>query len=199
MNKKDKTIFFMLILCSLIFSSCFVTTLDTAWKDPQYQGGKITKILIIGVAKRQTTRKLFEDEFAAKLQNHGTEAMSSYRIIPSTEKLDKSLVASKIKELDIDGVLVSRLVDTKVKTNYKPGVMGNDWYGFYSRSYVYASSMTSYETYEVLKIETNLYSTQTGEVIWSALSDTITGGTIEVELKSIIDVITKSLLKNELI
>jgi len=196
------------VFCLPALYSCLITTLDTVWKDPQYQGGKLNKILVIGVAKNQTIRRFFEDEFVTKLENYGSDAISSYKIIPTEEMLDERALKAKIEDLDINAVLITRLVDKKkerteyVTTQPGPGYRYDyrpDWYGYYSRSYSYSVSSVRYSEYEVLKIETNVYDAETSEMIWSALSDTVSGGSNEVELRSVIKVIAKSLSDSELI
>ena len=104
---------------SLMFAvSCSTTTLKTVWKDDNYQGGKLKEVLIIGVAKNQTIRRLFEDEFASQLKDHRLEAIASYTIIPSEGMLDKSTVDSKVKTLGVDTVLVTSLVE-KTKERHR--------------------------------------------------------------------------------
>lgn len=200
MERKKMMIYMMTVVCVAVLTSCLITTLDTVWKDPQHQGGTLNKILVIGIARNQTIRRVFEDDFVAKLGTYGVDAISSYRILPTEEMLDKNTIESKIQTLNIDAVLLTRLVDKKKETEYRSyGNRRYDWHGWYSRSYSYANTSVSYKEYEVLKIETNVYDTKTGEMIWSALSDTVAGGSNEVEIKSLIKVITKSLSDSELI
>ena len=52
---------------------------------------------------------------------------------------------------------------------------------------------------EVVSLETNLYETETGKLIWSAFSDTYVGTASEQEIKSFVEVIIKSLSDNQLI
>ena len=200
MERKKMMIYMMAVVLPAVFTSCLITTLDTVWKDPQHQGGELNNILVIGIAKNQTIRRVFEDDFVAKLGTYGAHAVSSYRILPTEEMLDKDTVDAQIQTLNIDAVLLTRLVDKNKETEYR--VYGNrryDWHGWYSKSYSYANTSFSYKEYEVLKIETNVYDAKSGEMIWSALSDTVTGGSNEVEIKSLIKVITKSLSDSGLI
>ena len=103
----------ILAFCLLLTAFCSTTTMEYVWKDPNYQGGKLNKVLIIGVAREQANRILFENQFVEALQTHGTDAIASYTIIPSTENLDKATVESKIKTLAVEAVLVTKLVNVK--------------------------------------------------------------------------------------
>jgi hypothetical protein len=187
-------------LCFLILASCSSTTLTAVWKDPNYQGGKLGKILIVGVARNDVLRRLFEDEFTARLKARGTDASPSYRIIPSAEMLDQDKVNAKIESLGMDAVLVTRYVNQKKETVYTPGTYySGGWYNWYSRGYGYVTSPGYYTEYEVIRLATNIYDTETGTMIWSGLSDTVTGGSTEVEIKEVIEAIIESLASNQLI
>ena len=188
-------------VCLLVLTSCAATTMSAVWKDPNYQGGKLKKVLVVGVAKDDVIRRLFEDEFTARLKAHGTDAYPSYSLIPSTAMLDEDTVNAKIENLGMDAVLVTRFVNKKKETVYTPGTTyySGGWYNWYSRGYGYAASPGYYTEYEVISLSTNIYETQTGKMIWSGMSDTVTGGSAETEIKELIDVITKSLSANELI
>lgn len=188
------------VLCLPFLASCLITTLDTTWKDPDYKGSHLDNILVIGATKNQTIRRVVEDDFVAKLMAHGAEASSSYKIIPTEDMLDRDVLESKIKTLNVDAVLITRVVERKKeKEVYASGNRPYNWYGWYSRSYSYSSSSLYKKEHEVLQIETSIFDTNTGEMIWSALSDTIKGGSVEVEIKSLTRVIMKSLLDSGLI
>jgi hypothetical protein len=185
----------------LLVASCSTTTMSAVWKDPDYQGGRLKKVLVVGVARNDLIRRIFEDEFAARLKAHGTDAYPSYRLIPSTAMLAEDTVNAKIENLGMDAVLVTRFVNTKKETVYTPGTTyySPGWYNWYSAGYGYVTSPGYYSEYEVIRLSTNIYDTETGKIIWSGLSDTVTGGAAQTEITGLIDVITKSLTKDGLI
>jgi hypothetical protein len=191
-------------ICLLLLASCSTTTMSAVWKDPNYQSGKLKKVLVIGVARNDVIRRLFEDEFSARLKAHGTDAYPSYRLIPSAELLAEDTVNTKIESLGMDAVLVTRFVNTKKETVYTPGTTyysgsTGGWYNWYSAGYGYVSSPGYYSEYEVIRLSTNIYHTQTGKMIWSGLSDTVTGGAAQTEITGLIEVITESLQKDGLV
>ena len=188
----------------LLAASCSTTTMSAVWKDPEYQGGRLKKVLVIGVSKNDVIRRLFEDEFTAQLKTHGTDAYPSYRIIPSTQMLDEDTVNAKIENMGMDAVLVTRFVNSKKEAVYTPGTpyypaYAGGWYNWYSAGYGYVTSPGYFSEYEVISLSTNIYDTETGKMIWSGLSDTVTGGAAQTEIEGLIDVITKSLQKGGLI
>jgi hypothetical protein len=213
MQKKRKLISVTAALCLLVGASCSLTNLNAVWMDPQYQGGKLKNVLVIGGSTNQVVRRIFEDEFTARLKTRGTNAIPSYSIFPSENTLDKDTIESKSRDLGIDAMLIARVVDTKTKRELTPApsnyyyrdVYFSDWPNRYSRfnsgsvSARYYDDRRYYSEYEVVNLETNLYDTQTGKLIWSALSDTVIGGSSDLEVSSIVEVIMKKLSENQLI
>jgi hypothetical protein len=60
MNSRNKWI--GLLTLALLVAGCFSTTLTGSWKSPDYTG-QVKKVYIIGIAKQEPTRRIFEDEF----------------------------------------------------------------------------------------------------------------------------------------
>ena len=213
MGNKRKTIGATAAFCMLIAASCSLTNLNAVWKDPQYQGGKLENILVVGESSNQVVRRIFEDEFTANFKKRGTNAIPSYTIFSSEKTVDKNTIESKSRELGIDAMLIARVVDTKTKQQLTPGpssyyyrdVYFYDWPNpgsrFFSSSYPgrYYDDRLYYSEYEVVNLETNIYDTQSGKLIWSALSDTVIGGSTELEINSVVEALMKNLAENQLI
>ena len=199
--------------CLLFAVSCSLTNLNAVWKDPQYQGGKLKNVLVVGGTKNQVVRRIFEDEFTARFKSRGINAVPSYTIFPSEETLDKDTIEAKSRELNIDAMLITRVLDTKTKREITPApssyyyrdVYFYDWPNrfspFYSSSYPgrFYDDRLLYNEYEVVNVESTLYETQTGKLIWSALSDTVIGGSAEIEVSSVVKMLMNNLAENQLI
>lgn len=213
MRKNGKLITATAAFSLLLAASCSLTNLNAVWKDPQYRGGKLKNVLVVGASTNQVVRRIFEDELAAGFKSRGTNAIPSYTIFPTEKTLTKETIESKGGDLGIDAMLIARVVDTKTKRELTPapsnyyyrGTYFNDWPNRYSRFYSdpypgrYYNDRLYYSEYEVANLETNLYDTQTGKLIWSALSDTVLGGSSQLEISSVVDVIMKNLAQNQLI
>jgi hypothetical protein len=213
MRKKGNLIRATAAFCLLVAVSCSLTNLNAVWKDPQYQGGKLKNVLVVGGSTNTVVRRIFEDEFTARFKSRGIKAIPSYTIFPSEKTLDKDTIESKSSELGIDTMLIARVVDTKKKQALTPApssyyyrdVYFYDWPNryspFYSSSFPgrYYNDRLLYSEYEVVNLETTLYDTQTGKLIWSALSDTVVGGSTELEVSSVVKMIMNNLAENQLI
>jgi hypothetical protein len=121
--------------------------------------------------------------------------------------LDKVTVESKTKTLEVDAVLVTKLMNIEQKKTYSRVVnpsqtqprLQRGGYVDYSTDYEAAKDRGSYYKYEVVSLETKIYDTQTDKLIWSGWTDTVLEDSIEVAIGSLIKTITKSLSDNQLI
>ena len=217
MNTQGKFLYLTLIFLLIVSSGCATTKLNAIWKDPQYKG-KLKRVMVVGVSDNETMRRRFEDDFASQLKLYGTDATISYRILPSTDMLQKELVEEKVKGLGIDAVLISRLIDKKTVTIHHPETIivqptgyyrrrgpywRRDYYNrydsYYANSY-YIIRNPAYTSEKVLfYMETNLYDTHTGELIWSALSETVQSGKWNQQIESFIKVMIRSMADKGLI
>ncbi len=103
------------------------------------------------------------------------------------EVIDKKKIIDYVNNNNIEGVLVTRLVDTKQETVYHPPV--NHSYGrggshgyyrnfgsYYSHAQTYSRGYTTTQT--TVLLETNLYQVKNQELIWSLSSETVETGSI---------------------
>ncbi|MBE0426020.1 MAG: hypothetical protein IBX72_05165 [Nitrospirae bacterium] len=222
-----KKIFLLLLIVFFLFSmvSCATTTLTSVWKDENYKAGQIKKILVFGVSDKPAIKRFFEDEFVKKLKTMKIEAVPSYAVIPSEKMQDKEYAQKKVKEMQFDGILITRLVDKRtIETYYPPEKIGtfvppshpprlyphfyppayyHGWYGYYYDCYQCITTPGYRVEDEILSMETNLYDVKTDKLIWSALSDTLIetfdGGINKSIIQSFIDVIIKKLSKDNVI
>ena len=160
---KHFNVFILAAISLLLMTSCASTKLYSVWRDESYSG-KIKKVFIIGASNKPDIRRKFEHEFVNQLKSRGVDAVASNQLIPSDKMLDKETIVSKIKALDIDAVLVTKLVKKK-KVLQEIG--HSSWYNNYSGGYT-----TQTYTDELVSLETNLYEVWTEKLIWSVLSET---------------------------
>ncbi len=171
MNIKRQIISILAVVYLLLSTSCSPTTMKTVWKDKNYQGGKLKKIFVIGASENPTIRRLFEDEFVEQLKARGTDAVTSYSLIPSEEMLKKDMVESKMQIVKADAVIVTSLLDKQkhkiYSSNYSRG-----WHANYRTAYETHRYQSARYEYNVFSLETNLYDIRSEKLIWSGLSDT---------------------------
>ena len=166
-------------VCVLALAGCSASTkLTSVWTEPGFQPNSIKKIMVVGVAPKPATRRMFEETFAAALSAQGVTAIPSYTVLPEGG-IDSVTANAKLQEGGFDGVFVTRLVDKQtVETYYPPtstyvaapSAYYGGWNGYYSTGYAYTSSPGYTVQNEVVNLETNLYRFSDGKLAWSALS-----------------------------
>jgi hypothetical protein len=172
-----------LFLISVFFScSSIKTDLIGEWQDDTYQKGNIQKVLLLGIVNKDKPllRRNFEDGMARAFQNGGINAAVSMDHMPYDQAIDSTTFEKYFKELEVDAVVVSRLVAVDATRDYKAGYLYtipfNSYYGFYG--YYYAGvSMANSAGYlsqnVVVVLETNIYETTNKKLIWSGVSETV--------------------------
>ncbi|OGS94522.1 MAG: hypothetical protein A3G79_01060 [Gallionellales bacterium RIFCSPLOWO2_12_FULL_57_18] len=196
--------FGFLLLGVILVSACATTQVSAIWKDPSYQA-RPARIMVIGVAKNPLNRRLFEDEFVRQLKARGTEAIASYTVLPDKQQDDQAAIAAKVKELEADTVLVTRLVSKKTVKVYVPGTVyypppyyytWPDYYG-YSYRYIYSPAYITENEYAV--IETNLYETGNNKLVWAASSETLISDSNKSLIKSYIGIMVSTMAEQGLL
>ena len=193
------------ILCLGVLSSCATTTLTGSWADPTYTGGRFRKVMIVGVARREMLRRIFENNFSSQLQARGVEGIPSGTFSPGTEQLDKDAMAAKLTELGCDGVLVTRLIDQRTQatvyppTGYAvPMAYHGGYYAYYRGAYAMAYSPGYVVENTTVSLETNLYDARTGGLVWSGLTDTIVSGDPAAQADELIKILVGKLAEAKL-
>jgi len=201
MPTPQKKIFFGLLISIFLFATgCATTHILSAWKNPEYEAGKIKKVVVIGVFRRPTLRRFFEDEFARRLKAENIEAVPGYSVIKD-EKMPEDVLIEKIRELNIDALLISRVVDKKTLETYYPPqttYIGprpyyHNWYRYYRDSYDYIITPGYTVEQKIVKIETSIYDTKTGNLDWSALSESYADSPTIKDVESFIAVLMKEM------
>lgn len=204
MNKAYRLLTVVLALSFLLTGSCASTKVSAVWKDESYKG-KVSRVLIMGIAEDETTTRFFEDQFSKQLRKRGIEAVSSHTVLPVGEELDKETVESKVKELGIDTVLITRYLDQKTRTAHIPGQLYvvPDYYrgymGFYNTGYRHVYEPGRDIDHVYISLETNVYDVESGKLVWSALSETFEEGAPYHLVKEFIEIMIGRLEKDGVI
>jgi hypothetical protein len=202
----------LFVIFFFMATSCATTKtkLKNVWRDSDY-AGKIKKVLVIGVIKRPEIKRFFELEMAQQLEVSGIDAIAGNLVLPHDKAADKDLIVSRLKELDVDGVLIARLISRKTVEQYNPGAVshGSAYYAppahyrgmhsYYSRSYGAVYSPGYMVENEVVIVETNLYDAGSEQLVWSALSETFVEGNSDKLIREFVQIMIKDLFKKELL
>jgi hypothetical protein len=199
------------LLLLFLLGGCAATSMDATWTNPEYKGGAVKSVFIIGAAKTDLTRRLFEDEFGRQLAAKGVKGVSSYQHMSLGELENKNATVAKMKAAGADSVIIAKVTGQRTDTVVNPGrthVSGgspydprhyrDNWHDYYRTRYSVVNQPATVTNFQVFTIETNLYDVDAG-MIWSAQSETIAGGQLEATIKEFIGLLVKDLAKNGVI
>jgi len=198
------------LLASMLVS-CSSTTMMSHWTDPEMSGKKLGTVLVIGVAKNDGRRRIFEDSFVKTLKSAKVQALASYPMLPKADQISEETVAPIVKDRGINQVIVTRLVDRQkvqeyvppsVTTTYAPAYPSyyyGGWYGYYNTSY--ATVVTPGYTYETeyATLETNVYDVATGKLVWSGVTSTEISQSVERHVAELVNVLASYMKQDKII
>lgn len=166
----------------LLSCSATSTSIIGEWQEESYQKGNIEKVLILGIVSKDKPllRRNFEDGITKAFQSDRINATPSMDHMPYDVVVDSSTFEKYFKDLDVDAVVVSRLVAIDQKRDYQAGYLYTipfsyyyGFYGFYYAGIEYANSSGYMSQNVVVVLETNIYETTNKKLIWSGISETV--------------------------
>ena len=187
----------------VLLAACASTSLVNQWRAPEYHGPKFTKVLVTGVSQQPSVRRVFEDEFSSRLRAAGVDATPSYTLMPYDGQADEAQLREAVQKSGAQGVLITRLVRVEQKTQVTPGVYRPmpvaGFYGWYASYWNgYYEPPTIYQ-YDIVTVETSLYSVPLSELVWSGMTETFSPQDVRKETEGFAKVIIEALRKQGLI
>jgi hypothetical protein len=186
-------IFLIFNLFIVISCSSAITEIVGEWQSENYQKGNVDKVLILGIFNKDRTllRRNFENGMTNAFISMGIAAIPSTDFMPYDVVIDSTTFEKYFEDLDVDAVVVSRLVGIDQSRNYEAGYQYtipfdnyNDFYGYYYSGIEYANSSGYLTDNVVVVLETNIYETKDKKLIWSGISETIDPDNVSDVIKS---------------
>ena|SRR5882724_9539047 len=168
-----------LFLVVALFISCEPSTkIVKSWHDPNTSVDikSINKILVIGLIKDPSARRIVEDKLVSVMKVKGVQSYN-YLTEDMTKDDDNGKLNQKLKSDGFNGVLIMRLLDVDKETTYVPGSSTGPMYGSYYGYYRYAAPMYYnpgyYKTDKNFIVETTVYTTIPDKLVWSGTTKTV--------------------------
>ena len=185
------------MLVSVLANGCASTELTNSWRDPGYTQA-VTSLVVMGVSKQATVRRVFEDEFAAQLRSRGIRAIPSYTLINEDGPVDEERLRAAVGSANTDGVIITRLVGVKDRTVTTGPTARPYYYGYYSRAWVgYYDPVV--QQYEVVTLETTIFALGRAEPVWSGTTETFAPEDVKKETAGVAKTVMQALEKEGLI
>lgn len=166
----------MLALCVLL-SACAggsSSKVTDSWTDPARKATVKGKVLVVGVARNETHRHIFEDSMVANLQEVGVEGVASHTLIKGKLEPTGAAVKAVIKQADAATVLVTHVIGSEEESQYFPAigvsVVDAGHYGglhsYYPMVYNFTLMPAQNVSKETVSLETGLYDAKNSQLIW---------------------------------
>jgi len=154
----------LLIGCSAAPS----TTTTTAWRDPNFNGPRFTRIFVVGLgAQGLTDQRGFENVLVSALQSVGVEAVPGWRFVATDRTPDQSTMRAAVLQSGADAALLVRLSDWQTESSVGVGTVGqeaalgpNMYVGWYEPGIVSTS-------YQARTIYSTLFDARTAKAVWT--------------------------------
>jgi hypothetical protein len=188
---KKQSILYLIII--LIIEGCASSTQITgSWKNPQPPSKKINSILVTALTDKANSRQTIETDLVNLIQNRGMKGIKSMDVLPpgftTGKEPDRQLLLDKIKGSNVDAILTVALINKETESRYVPGnyayqpvtrfgYYGRFW-GYYTTWYPTLYAPGYYTDDRTYFLETNLYSVETEDLLWSAQSETYNPGSL---------------------
>ncbi len=174
----------------LLLAACGPSTqIEKTWTDPSFTPSStksFNKVLVMGLLKDESTRRIAEDKMVAAFKN--VTAVPSYSYLQPTDTA-RGQVDEKLRKDGFDGVVIMRLADVNKSTSYVPGTAYGGWYGYrYASPGYYQEDKTFY-------VETNFYSLESNKLLWSGTTSSLNPSKLDRTLDEIIQALKGQLQK----
>ena len=178
----------------LLLAGCGPSTkIEKTWTDPSFTPATVQsykKILVMGLLKDESTRRIAEDKMVAAFKN--VTAVQSYSYLQPADTI-RGEVEDKLKKDGFDAVVIMRLADVDKSVSYVPGTGYGGWYGYrYSSPGYYQEDKTFY-------VETNFYSLPDTKLLWSGTTSSVNPNKLDRTIDDVINTLKGQLQKQKLI
>ena len=89
----NRIVLLVLITAGMLLGACSSTTITGSWKNPDFTG-TVEKVYIVGIAKQETTRRIFEDGFSQQLARLGATGIPSYGDLKINQETSEDVIAA---------------------------------------------------------------------------------------------------------
>lgn len=158
----------------LLLTGCTSVDQSSSWRDPQFTGPRLTKVLVAVGTSEQTQRRIFEDSLILALSTQAVAAKTSYSLVPDVQMGQSpdywiAQMQSGARAAGYKGLLTLRTVSTekRIRTSgpsYGVGFGGWGRWGWGG----YGGWPAAASEYEVLTLEATVWSESANKLIWSA-------------------------------
>jgi len=195
---------FILLLLLLLLPGCASVSLVSTLRDQSVPVKQYKKVLVVGVTAKPQMRQVFEEVFASEVMKKGITGIPSYTITGVSEKLSRASLEEAVKKTGVDGVITTRVVGTKKDTEVHAGFIMTDRgvtnvYGVPVTFATFVGQPVEVTLSTEAAIETNLFDSATGRMVWSGTSNAVNPEGIIKVTGELADTVIKAMARDGLL
>jgi len=202
-----------IVLSMVIFNSCGTTStvITGSWEKPDIEKN-YENLVVEAFTPQEEVKGALEMNMVKQLEKKGVSAVMNAESLPPSpfdDEQEKKEIMDNMKESGADGILTISIIDKTSESRYVPGpspyapyprypYYGSFW-GYYDYWYPYFYDPGYYALESVYYIETNLFDSETEDLIWSAQSRTYEQVNLEVFSKDYAKEVVEELVEDGII
>lgn len=192
MSRTTRLLSIVPLLLALASASCSSTRVEGTWLHPSFGGRGIAgPVLVVGLMRDETVRRLYEDGMAAELAARGIAVVKSYDVVTVELDGEPDPVVEAARSQGARYLLSTAVIDRSTKTvvyNEAPMIVG--YGGWYSRNWgVGVAGPTTIREYAVFAAETSLVEVATDRIEWTARTRSTAGSDIPADVRDFVEAI----------
>ena len=159
---------FLLVTCA-----CASTKMTKAWVYPERGPLQFESVMALVLVQDSLIRRNGEDVLVEEIRQ--ADAVASYTLLPESDLADEDKVRAAVVKSGVEAIIVMRPMYDEQETRYVPGsypTYYNSFYGYYGWAYPVVYSPGYFKQDRLVGIETNIYDTADGKLVWSGMSET---------------------------
>jgi hypothetical protein len=187
-----------LAVLALSLAGCASTQVEAVWTNPEYAGRVVPgRVLVVGLTRDETVRRMYEDAMSAQLHAHGVDAVRSYDSVNARlAEQDSSVLLDAARKAGATRVLSTVLLAHQhiERLEVEPGpAWGWTYYGWYGYYWPYGYARA--ETYEIDRYyaSTTLTETSSGKIYWSVRTRSEAPGRLDKEVEDFVSAVVERL------
>jgi hypothetical protein len=196
----------LLLITLFLFSGCAANKILSSYSDKDVEQYKLGRILVVGIAKNETKRRIYENTFTESFTKKGVQSVPSYSVAKQSIEPSKAALMDAIAKSSADTVLITHMLGQSEQEFYQPGTRffynGNAYNGlfdYYPFVYNTISTPGSYTNTTKVILETNIYDVKSEKLLWSARTESIDPVMTKKYYQKLIDLFLSDLQKNDLL
>ena len=154
----------------LLLAACTTTKVLNEWRNTNGADTRFGHIVMVALFKQDQTRRIFEDEFAWQISNHGQMVTRTYNLVPSLNENTTGRIATIAQAVGADGILTIRMINSKQPTETAADnshLVPMNLSGFLQHSWKDNYDPPELMTNTVMIVESRLFDAKNGKLVWS--------------------------------